>query len=77
VGAVSEHGCLVLVAGGGLMGNFLTITCPHCGEDFQMPADPDEGSAEFVIDCEICCRPMTVTISVRGDVIEVVGVSAA
>lgn len=58
------------------MNEFLTITCPHCGEDFQTSLDPNEGSAEFVVDCEICCRPINVTIRVRHREVESVEVSA-
>ena len=56
---------------------FLTITCPHCGEDFESSFDPSEGGAEFVIDCEVCCRPMTVTVIVRSGEIDSVQVQAA
>lgn len=24
--------------------------------------EPSDGDAEFVVDCEVCCRPMTVTV---------------
>ncbi|MEI6082933.1 MAG: CPXCG motif-containing cysteine-rich protein [Verrucomicrobiota bacterium] len=41
---------------------FAAIDCPHCGEKFTLAIDPSEDDAEFVIDCEICCRPMTVTV---------------
>jgi ribosomal protein S27E len=52
------------------MSNFLTITCSHCGEDFEVSFDPSEGDAEFIIDCEICCRPMTVTVHTHGGEID-------
>lgn len=55
----------------------LTITCPHCGEEFQVASDLDEGAAEFVVDCEICCRPMMVKLRVRGTDVEDLQVSAA
>jgi hypothetical protein len=35
------------------MYGFANITCPHCGEDFETSFDPDEGDAEFVIDCDM------------------------
>jgi transcription elongation factor Elf1 len=57
--------------------NQITITCPHCGEDFQVPCDTDEGSAEFIVDCEVCCRPMTVAVRVTDGEVEVTQVSAA
>jgi phage terminase large subunit GpA-like protein len=46
------------------MQDSLSIHCPHCGEAFGLAFDPTEGSAEFVVDCEICCRPMVVTLHV-------------
>jgi ribosomal protein S27E len=58
------------------MSNFLSITCPHCGEDFEVSFDPSEGDAEFIIDCEVCCRPMTVHVSVRSGEIDSVQVTA-
>ena len=59
------------------MNDFVTIICPHCGEDFQVPCESDEGSAEFVVDCEICCRPMTVSVSVNNGGIDVRRVTPA
>lgn len=45
----------------------LTIECPHCGETFAVAFDVSEGSARFTIDCEVCCRPMQLTIGVSED----------
>jgi transcription elongation factor Elf1 len=45
----------------------LSIECPHCGETFSIAFDVSEGSAEFTIDCEVCCRPMTVAVRVSED----------
>ncbi|MBI3884175.1 MAG: CPXCG motif-containing cysteine-rich protein [Opitutae bacterium] len=46
------------------MNDALSISCPHCGEIFSLAFDVSEGSAEFTIDCEVCCRPMTVAVQV-------------
>jgi ribosomal protein S27E len=59
------------------MSDFLAITCPHCGEEFEVSFDPGEGGAEFITDCEICCRPITVTVHVRAGRIESVQVQTA
>jgi hypothetical protein len=59
------------------MSDSLAITCPHCGEAFEVPFDPDDGDAEFVTDCEICCRPMTVVVRVRGGTIDSIQVQPA
>jgi hypothetical protein len=57
--------------------NFIAITCPHCGEDFETAFDPGEGGVEFVIDCEVCCRPIAVTVQVRNGEIDSVQVNAS
>ena len=49
------------------MNDSLAIECPHCGESFSLAFDVAEGSANFVIDCEVCCRPMTITVRVSDD----------
>jgi hypothetical protein len=46
------------------MQDSLSIACPHCGETFSIAFDASEGSAEFTTDCEICCRPIAVAVSV-------------
>ena len=52
------------------MHDSLSIECPHCGETFSLAFDLSEGSAEFTVDCEVCCRPMTVTVRVVDGEIE-------
>jgi transcription elongation factor Elf1 len=59
------------------MSDFLTITCPHCGEDFEVSFDPSEGGSEFIVDCEVCCRPMTVTVRVRSGEVDSVEIQPA
>lgn len=35
------------------------ITCPYCGERIWMEAEAADGAVqEFVVDCEVCCRPI-------------------
>lgn len=52
------------------MQDALSLGCPHCGETFSIAFDLSEGSAEFTVDCEVCCRPMVVTVQVRNGEIE-------
>jgi len=40
----------------------ISIECPHCGELFFTTADLSEGSYSTVEDCQVCCRPMEITI---------------
>ncbi len=43
--------------------DFLNITCPTCWQSFEIDL-PGYSPQEIVMvtDCEICCRPMQVTI---------------
>jgi hypothetical protein len=54
----------------------LSIECPHCGESFSLAYEAAEGSAEFVIDCEVCCRPMSVAVRVTDGEIDGLDISA-
>lgn len=49
------------------MQDSLSIGCPHCGEEFPLAIDASEGSAQFTIDCEVCCRPMNVRLRFGDD----------
>ena len=46
------------------MHDSISLECPHCGETFSIALDVSEGSAEFTVDCEVCCRPMTVAVRI-------------
>ena len=48
------------------MNDSLSITCPHCGEAFTIALDVSEGSAEFTVDCEVCCRPMQARVQIAA-----------
>lgn len=41
------------------------IECPYCGEPFAISVPTTEGDEEFVEDCAVCCRPMTVLARCR------------
>ena len=52
--------------------HFITVTCPACGERFEVAAPPlAELPAELDYDCEVCCRPMVILVD--GDDAEVWG----
>lgn len=40
------------------------ISCPYCGESFEIPIDYSGGSQEMIEDCEVCCQPITLDIRV-------------
>ncbi|HUK81474.1 MAG TPA: CPXCG motif-containing cysteine-rich protein [Verrucomicrobiae bacterium] len=55
----------------------MQVVCPNCGEEFVLSADASEGDSKFITDCEICCRPMTVSIRARDGEIDSVEVTPA
>lgn len=38
-----------------------SVLCPFCGQGFELAIDTSVESQRFVTDCEVCCRPFTVT----------------
>jgi hypothetical protein len=36
------------------------VTCPYCGQRFELVIDTSVESQRFVTDCEVCCRPFEV-----------------
>jgi len=40
--------------------------CPHCWQSISMILDPTAGEQEYVEDCEVCCRPITIRFSGEG-----------
>ena len=40
------------------------VVCPYCGEEIELGVDPGGGTVqEYVEDCEVCCRPLQLTVS--------------
>ena len=37
----------------------VTLRCPFCGERFETQADASAGDADYVEDCPVCCRPIS------------------
>jgi hypothetical protein len=45
-----------------------TVYCPYCGQPVEMALDVSGGeSQEYVEDCEICCRPWSVRVTIERD----------
>jgi hypothetical protein len=39
--------------------------CPYCGEIIDLLIDPSESVQEYVEDCFVCCRPITITVNIE------------
>ena len=42
----------------------VAIQCPYCGEGITVVADGSNAGQNYIEDCEVCCRPITLTLSV-------------
>ena len=43
---------------------FRTIECPYCGERFETAIDTSGGPAQYIEDCQVCCRPIVFMLEV-------------
>lgn len=41
--------------------------CPCCGEMIELVIDTSVETQEYVEDCEVCCRPMLVSVTMTED----------
>jgi hypothetical protein len=49
-----------------------SISCPFCGQSFEIAVDTSVPSQQFVTDCEVCCRPFTVSVEAEpGEIISI------
>jgi len=44
-----------------------SFICPYCGESISMLLDLSVASQTYIEDCEVCCRPITITYSVTTE----------
>jgi len=44
-----------------------TIACPYCGERIGILLDPSAGEQAYVEDCQVCCRPISINVTVGDD----------
>ena len=43
------------------------IHCPYCGEPISVVVDHSVGEQEYIEDCQVCCRPLVLNISINED----------
>lgn len=43
------------------------ISCPYCGETIELVIDCSIPEQEYIEDCEVCCRPINLSVSIRED----------
>lgn len=45
------------------------IQCPYCGETIETVIDCSVSEQTYIEDCQVCCRPITLAVTVAGDAI--------
>ena len=53
---------------------FVGTYCPHCGEALDLSIDTSVEQQQYVEDCQVCCRPMVVTVLIDHSASDAVGV---
>lgn len=43
------------------------IDCPYCGERVHLLIDCSVGAQDYIEDCQICCRPMYLHVTVDDE----------
>lgn len=43
---------------------FQYIQCPYCGESIDLFVDDSVEHQQYVEDCQVCCRPINLSVTV-------------
>lgn len=43
------------------------IHCPYCGEPSTILVDRSAGDQSYIEDCQVCCKPIVLRITVASD----------
>lgn len=46
---------------------FVDCHCPYCGEPIDLFVDTSAGAQAYVEDCQVCCRPINVSVGEPDD----------
>ncbi len=44
-----------------------TIGCPYCGEPVEILLDASIPSQHYIEDCQVCCRPISLSVAIDED----------
>jgi len=45
----------------------VSISCPYCGETIEILVDPSVESQSYIEDCQVCCRPMNMSVTMDDE----------
>ena len=43
------------------------VSCPYCGERIEVLLDASVPHQNYIEDCQVCCRPITLDVTVGDD----------
>jgi Cysteine-rich CPXCG len=43
------------------------ISCPYCGETIEILVDTSAGAQAYIEDCQVCCRPIELVVTLDED----------
>ena len=50
------------------------LQCPYCGEQIEVLVDCSVSRQEYIEDCSVCCRPITISVEIsQGEVVSIEG----
>lgn len=44
-----------------------SIGCPYCGEAISVLVDDSLSQQRYIEDCQVCCRPIVLDVTVNAD----------
>lgn len=47
--------------------SFHAIQCPYCGESIEIALDGSVDAQQYIEDCQVCCRPIAMSVAVDED----------
>lgn len=47
--------------------NEVFIQCPYCWQNISVLVDSSVSEQSYIEDCEVCCRPMQISVSIAGE----------
>lgn len=62
------------VSGGAMPTEFVSVSCPYCGENYETQIDLTGGSFSYIEDCQVCCQPieLNVVVGEAGELLSMV-----
>lgn len=59
-----------------ILQELVPVHCPNCGEAIELLVDCSVEQQEYIEDCQVCCRPIQILVSVNANGLPDVSVTA-